>query len=217
LVEKDTLTAAHVLRRYKPKSGQLTATFHQRDKNGAGLWFDIVEIEENRDLALCKIENFSVAKEPPRKPDAKRPWSSYRQVTSLEVSKTLPSPGELIAIIGYPLGSFASPVVQMGNIGATDALLNVVPPFPAGRCDLLIVSASGNHGDSGCPVISLRTGEVLGVIDQYVPAPLLTVNGQAIPQQSGLMVALPSQWVLDILNRHHVKMAPITFKEDMVF
>ena len=55
-------------------------------------------------------------------------------------------------------------------------MLDAVPNLQAGRKDLLIVSVSGNHGNSGCPVISLLTGRVAGMIVQYVPAPLLSVD-----------------------------------------
>ena len=154
----------------------------------------MVEIDREHDLALCKLLGFKPMREPR---SGTRPKESYRDVTSLAISSEPSVPGEPIAIIGFPLGSFASPVIQVGNIGATDAMLASVPNFPAGRRDLLIVSVSGNHGDSGCPVISLLTGEVVGMIIQYVPAPLLTLGEgtmkQDVPQQSGLMAAVPAQ------------------------
>ena len=209
------ITAAHV--RYKASSGQLTATIHQRDKNGSGLWFDVVEIDSEHDLALCKLKAFNPMKEPRNSP---RPKASYHPVTSLVISTESALAGEPIAIIGYPLGSFASPIIQIGNIGATDAILASVPNFPAGRHDLLIVSVAGNHGDSGCPVISLETGNVVGMIIQYVPAPLLSIGQgplrQDVPQQSGLMVAVPAQWITQIMSRHSVSNTGIAPKEHLV-
>jgi hypothetical protein len=211
------ITAAHVLARYKASSGQQTATIHQRDRNGTGIWFDVVEIDQEHDIALCKLIGFKPMKEPS---GGTRPKASYRPITSLEISRESAVAGEPIAIVGYPLGSFASPVIQVGNIGATDAMLDVVPSFPAGRRDLLIVSVSGNHGDSGCPVISLLTGRVVGMIIQYVPAPLLSVGQgllrQDIPQQSGLMIAVPAQWVIQMLTRHGVANTAIAPREHLV-
>ena len=211
------VTAAHLLARYKANSAQLTATTHQRDKNGIGVWFDVVEIDRGRDLALCKLKGFAPYKEPS---GGTRPKLSYRPITSLKVSEDMALAGEPIAILGYPLGSFASPVIQTGNIGATDAMLETVPNFPGGRKDLLIVSVSGNHGDSGCPVISLITGDVIGMLIQYVPAPVLSVGQgdarQEFPQQSGLMVAVPAQWIIEMLTRHSVANVAIVLKEDLV-
>ena len=211
------ITAAHVLARYKASSAQLTVTIHQRDKNGIGVWFDVIEIDREHDLALCKLKGFKPMKEPSIGPI---PKASYRPITSLKISGESAMAGEPIAIIGYPLGSFASPVIQIGNIGATDAMLDAVPNFPAGRKDLLIVSVSGNHGNSGCPVISLLTGRVAGMIVQYVPAPLLSVGQgplrQDIPQQSGLMVAVPAQWITQMLTRHGVANTAIALKEHLV-
>src|SRR5258708_6092879 len=51
------VTAAHVLGRYRPKSAQMTVVIHQRDKNGSGLWFDVIETDKDHDLALCQIVN----------------------------------------------------------------------------------------------------------------------------------------------------------------
>jgi S1-C subfamily serine protease len=211
------VTAAHLLARYKPDSPQLTATTHQRDKNGIGVWFDIVEIDREHDLALCKLKGFRPFKEPN---GGVRPKLSYRPITSLRISEVSAMAGEPIAIVGYPLGSFASPIIQTGNIGATDAMLETVPNFPAGREDLLIVSVAGNHGDSGCPVISLTTGDVIGMLIQYVPTPLVSVgpgeSRQEVLQQSGLMVAIPARWITQILTRHSVANVAIVLKEDLV-
>jgi S1-C subfamily serine protease len=209
------VTAAHVLGRYRPSSGQMSVIIHQRDKHGAGFWFDVIETDKDHDLALCQVKNFKPMKDP-KAGSSQRPLSTYRPITSLKISAASAVPGDLIATIGFPLGSFASPVVQFGNIGATDAMLEAVPQFPAGRRDLMIVSVSANHGNSGGPVISLRTGEVLGMIIQYVPAPLLQFNGQGIPQQSGLMVAVPAKWIAELLDRHHVSNKPIGLKERIV-
>jgi len=211
------VTAAHVLEHYKSNSGQLSATLHQRDKNGSGRWFDVVERDSEHDLALCKLVAFQTQKEGPPGP---RPPSTFVPAASLAISEGPPEVGELFAMIGYPLGSFASPIVQFGNVAATDAILDAVPNFPAGRHELLIVSVAGNHGNSGCPIISLESGAVLGVIIQYVPAPLLSMTDgrtqQNVPQQSGLMVAVPAKWVLQLLARHGIANAPISPKEKLV-
>jgi len=211
------ITAAHVLTRYKAGTARLTAILRERNKGGSGLWFDVIEVDKEHDLALCKLKGLLLTKEPK---GGSRPEETYRDVTSLAVSDKSALAGEPIVIAGFPLGSFASPVIQIGNVGATDAMLAAVPNFPAGRRDLLIVSVAGNHGDSGCPVISLLTGKVVGMIIQYVPAPLLSVgegqSRQDVPQQSGLMVAVPARWITEMLARHGVANIPIAAKEHLV-
>lgn len=211
------ITAAHVLERYKASTGQLTAVIHQRDGSGSGLWFEVIEKDREHDLALCKLLGFKPTNEPSGGP---RPKLTFRPVTSLAVSAEPAKAGELIAMIGFPLGSFVSPIVQIGNIAATDAMLESVPNFPAGKHELLIVSAAGNHGNSGCPVISLETGKTLGMIIQYVPAPLLSMRDsqgeREVPQQSGLMVAVPAKWILQLLDRHGISNIPLAPGEHLV-
>jgi hypothetical protein len=57
------VTAAHVLGRYRPSSGQMSVIIHQRDKHGAGFWFDVIETDKDHDLALCQVKNFGSARE----------------------------------------------------------------------------------------------------------------------------------------------------------
>ena len=206
------ITAAHVLQRYDANTHRLTAVIHQRQFGGVGMWFDVVEKDEKHDVALCKILYFSAMKEPKGKSANGRPANTFSPFVSLPITNEKPLPGQEIAILGFPLGSWATPVIQEGNIGATNALLDAVQQFPAGRGELLIASVSGNHGDSGCPLVDAYTGKVLGMIIQYVPAPL----AQGIPQQSGLMVAVPAKWITEILERNLVAHTPALKSEDLV-
>jgi S1-C subfamily serine protease len=48
------ITAAHVLEHYQPNSAHLTVSMKQRDGNGIGARFDVVEKDKAHDLALCK-------------------------------------------------------------------------------------------------------------------------------------------------------------------
>jgi hypothetical protein len=58
------------------------------------------------------------------------------------------------------------------------------------------------------------------MIIQYVPAPLLSIGQgplrQDVPQQSGLMVAVPAQWITQIMSRHSVSNTGIAPKEHLV-
>jgi len=74
--------------------------------------------------------------------------------------------------------------------------------------ELLQISVSANHGNSGGPIIDLATGEVIGVLLQLVPAPL-AIGGQlhydaGTFEMSGLMLAAPAAWVNTILAKNGV-------------
>jgi serine protease Do len=194
------ITAAHVLEQYKPKSAQVTAGLRQRSGSGSGLWFDVIEKDEAHDLALCKttirLPKFVEQKENP---------GTEMPTASLHLSTAQPVTGEFIAIAGFPLGSW-NPAVQFGTVAAITTTNPNAGRVPAGQRELLQISASGNKGNSGSPIIELDTGDVIGVIVQAEPAPLFSAM-QEVPlaQSSGIMLAVPASWVRDLLKRHNVK------------
>ena len=215
------ITASHVVDKYEKGTSRETAVVHQRDGNGSGLWFDLVEEDKEHDLALCKIIGVFPLKKSSQilKEQNGRPQQSLRPVTSLAVADRLIKAGEPIALLGFPLGAFVTPVIQGGNVAATNAVLTSAYNFPGfhGR-DNFLVSVSGNHGNSGGPVISLSTNEVIGVLVQYVPAPLITTpDGNQIPQQSGLMVAVPAKFVIQLLKHNNLALKTITLKDSLAF
>jgi serine protease Do len=194
------VTAAHVLQEYKPKSSQMTVGLRQRSGDIGGAWFDLIEKDETHDLALCKIIGpLGKFAENKNNPGTERP------VASLRVSTAEPTTGEFIAIAGFPLGSW-SPAIQFGTVAAIRTINPNAGRVPAGQRDLLQISASGNKGNSGSPVIRLDSGEVIGVIVQAEPAPLFAaVQGVPLAQSSGIMLAVPGSWVRDLLNRNNVQ------------
>ena len=194
------VTAAHVLQEYKPKSAQMTVGIRQRSGDISGAWFDLIEKDEAHDLALCKIVGtlgkFAESKTSP---------GTERPVASLRISTVEPTTGEFIAIAGFPLGSW-SPAVQFGTVAATSTTNPNAGRVPAGQRDLLQISASGNKGNSGSPVVQLDTGEVIAAIVQAEPAPLFSaVQGIPLAQSSGIMLAVPGSWVRDLLKRNNVQ------------
>ncbi len=194
------ITAAHVLEQYKPKSAQMTVGLRQRSGDIGGAWFDVVEKDEAHDLALCKttppLRKFAAEK---ANPGTERPIATFR------VSEAPPAIGQFIAIAGFPLGSW-NPAIQLGTIAALRTINPNAGRVPAGQRELLQVSASGNKGNSGSPVVALDTGDVIGVIVQAQPAPLFTpIQGVPLAQSSGIMLAVPASWVRDLLERHDVK------------
>lgn len=194
------VTAAHVLQQYKPKSAQMTIGLRERSGSGSGLWFDVVEKDEAHDLALCKVPYPLKFREDPKNPGTEEPTASLR------IANASPETGDFIAIAGFPLGSW-TPAIQLGTVAAMRTTNPNGGRVPAGQRDLLEISAAGNQGNSGSPVIDLHTGEVVGVIVQAQVAPLFTNLQGSVPlaQSSGLMFAVPANWVQDLLKRHNVK------------
>jgi S1-C subfamily serine protease len=176
------VTAAHVLALYESDSAQLTATIRQKDGNGGGRWFDVIDKDESRDLALCKIKGFTphfpkamVADHP----DSQTPFAS------LQVSDGTVQTGQFVVLAGFPLGSW-NPTIQLGTIAAVKTVSPLAGRVPAGQRELLQISVSGNKGNSGSPVISLDSGKVVGVIVQAVPAPAVLQRRRALAIRSEL-------------------------------
>lgn len=200
------ITAAHVLALYAPESGQLTATRRSKRGDGSGLWFDIIEKDEQHDLALCKLKGFYAHF--PKSILAQIPKDAVQPFASLAISAEQPETGRFVLIAGFPLGSW-NPAIQLGTVAATQTINPNVPGVPAGRRELLQISVSGNKGNSGCPVIDLRSGRVIGVIIQEVVSPLYSSFEGSLPfgQSSGIMLAAPAHWIQELLERHQVKSA----------
>ncbi len=197
------ITAAHVLAVYEPNSGQLTATIRQKDGNSSGRRFDVIEKDDSRDLALCKIKGFTphfpkamVADHP----DAQTPFASVR------VSDAAVQAGQFVVLAGFPLGSW-NPTIQLGTVAAIRTISPGAGRVPAGQRELLQISVSGNKGNSGSPVISLDSGKVVGVVVQEITAPLYSNFEASLPfgQSSGIMLAVPAPWILELLTKHNVK------------
>jgi S1-C subfamily serine protease len=129
---------------------------------------------------------------------------------SLAIDLKPPQAGRFILVSGFPLGSW-TPAIQFGLLSVTQ---NIYPDAPIGRLpkdtgQLLQISVSANHGNSGGPVIDLSSGRVVGVLLSIVPAPL-AIGGQQIWNNSnfdmsGIMLAAPAKWVTALLSRHNVE------------
>jgi S1-C subfamily serine protease len=128
----------------------------------------------------------------------------------LAIAQSAPQAGRFILVSGFPLGSW-TPAIQFGLLSATETRYAEAPiaRLPKDTFELLQISVSANHGNSGGPVIDLRSGRVVGVILSIVPAPL-AIGGQQIWSDksfdmSGIMLAAPAKWINALLSRHGVK------------
>ena len=196
------ITAAHVLSLYEPDSSQLTATIRQKDGNGGGRWFEIIEKDERRDIALCKIKGYTPHL--PKSLVGDNP-NADTVFASLRIASEPVQTGQFVVLAGFPLGAW-NPAIQFGTVAATQTINPNAGRVGAGQRELIQIAVAGNKGNSGSPVISLRTEEVVGVVVQAVPAPLFVPGDSPLPvgQSSGLMLAVPSSWIIDLLNRNHV-------------
>jgi S1-C subfamily serine protease len=194
------VTAAHVLQPYQQIS-VLTVVMKQRDTDVAsGVHFDVVDSDPQHDLALCKASPFMV-----REPDRANPKQTMFPISTLDVSSETVQTGQFVAIVGFPLHSWDA-TVQFGNIAAT----RTVNPNVLSMGGLIQISAPGNAGDSGGPVISLRTGKVIGVIVETFGVPTLVPERSRLEsfptvlQNPGIMLATPASRIRDLLMRNHV-------------
>lgn len=109
-----------------------------------------------------------------------------RRLPALPLAKTVPNPGELVTVIGYPMGVLAmvakSPqaiydrlAYRQDDMGAASELAALSLIRPSATCghlgdvvgDKLIYDAPTAHGGSGGPVFDSH-GEVIGVNSAYL-------------------------------------------------
>lgn len=106
---------------------------------------EIVGFLEELDLAVLQMENDD---------------GVYAQLGSLD---ELPAPGEDIVLLGYPFGSVVCDDVKEMNISFTRGYISSNQKRKGITRTFLDIAARG--GNSGSPVVSARTGHVLGILN----------------------------------------------------
>jgi S1-C subfamily serine protease len=221
----DFITAGHVASTTEIGSGadklkvRLTVGLRQKTGDISGLSFKIIEIDTEHDLALCHIDGLrgvtlvetglqKIAH--PEQPGSFTAEEMSQPFASLAIDQSAPHAGRFILVSGYPLSSW-TPAIQFGLLSATETFFPNAPiaRLPKDTSELLQISVSANHGNSGGPVIDVRSGRVVGVILSIVPAPLAIGGQQVWSDQSfdmsGVMLAAPAKWVNALLSRHNLK------------
>jgi S1-C subfamily serine protease len=220
LIDKDGdfITAGHVVdalaeiqKDPKVRSANMSAMIAQRQGGGGSMPFKITDRDADHDIVLCHLP-FVHGLTPLKATfinggnvDTAHPYAS------LAVAVVPPVTGRFVLVSGYPVGSW-TPAVQFGMVAATK---NINPMgmykgvIHKDGGELLQISVSANHGNSGGPVIDIESGKVIGVIDQFVPAPLQVGGKQILDagtfSASGIMLAAPAKWVDALLEKNHIK------------
>ncbi len=116
-------------------------------------------------------------------------------ISALQLRRTSTvRPGQEIAAVGFPL-------ISASLASATSGLLSRISAVPAlGEGVFLQTDAAVNQGSSGGPLVD-KCGEVVGLI----VAKAVSVSGDEGPEIAveGIGWAIPSDSVLEVLNRYH--------------
>ena len=121
--------------------------------------------------------------------------------------------GQSVAFMGFPIGGSLgfSPVTHRGTVSSIAAM---ALPTPTARQlnEQFILSLRGNSsfdifqldgtaypGNSGGPMFDPDSGEVLGVVNMVL---IKGTRESALTHPSGISYAIPSRFVLELLQRH---------------
>ena len=152
---------------------------------------DLVSVERSRDLAILKIDG--------------EPLPALRLAPPGYVAE-----GTEVAFIGFPIGGALgySPVTHRGIVSSITA---ISPPMPSaqqlnsqsvhrlrqGSYDIYQLDATAYPGNSGGPLLSMETGEVIGVVNSVA---VKSTKESALSQPSGITYAIPVKFVSELLT-----------------
>ena len=152
----------------------------------------IVAKDEKNDLALLKTDGnpFGPRKSSPIKIGEKTLTAHYQPAA---LKSELPEAGQKILLAGYPLGR-PYPVVQEGIVAS---VAHSLPEF--GPTLKFLLSTVAYPGNSGGPILD-GNGKAIGVLEGGLPSRPGRDPAQA---QSGIAVAIPAHFLIELLNTIH--------------
>jgi len=158
----------------------------------------VLEVDKMHDLTLLRIDGPAV------------PALALRDSDQVRE-------GQSVAFMGFPIGGALgfSPVTHRGMVSsiaaaalptATAQQLNaqVIRSLRSGggSFDIFQLDGTAYPGNSGGPLFDPDTGGVWGVVNMVM---LKSVRESALSSPSGISYAIPSKYVLQLLQRHQAK------------
>lgn len=190
------VTNAHVSGRVDTLTDNAQALVAQVP-SGNGVWtmrqVRILEKSESHDLALLHMEGAAAP--------------ALKVAASQRVRE-----GEDLAFTGFPIGGLLgfSPVTHRATVSS---ITTMALPSPSGqqlsarairslrdtKVQVFQLDATAYPGNSGGPLFDPANGEVLGVINMVL---VKGTRESALTQPSGITYAIPSRYVLEMLERN---------------
>jgi serine protease Do len=190
------VTNAHVLQR--PAEADANTTLVVQLRTGDNSWqtraAKVLEVDAMHDLALLRFDG---------------PAHPAFQVANSDTVQE----GQSVAFMGFPIGGALgfSPVTHRATIASIAAA--ALPTATASQLnarairslrgdkpfDIFQLDGTAYPGNSGGPLFDPDSGAVLGVVNMVL---LKSTRESALSQPSGISYAIPSKFVLSLLQRH---------------
>ncbi len=192
------ITNAHVLpdTSEPPEGMSLVVQVRAPDQSLGMRQAVVLDVDRVHDLALLRIDGPAV------------------QAVTIRDSDTVRE-GQSIAFMGFPIGGVLgySPVTHRGVVSS---ITQAVMPAPtarqlseatiragrSGSFDIFQLDGTAYPGNSGGPLFDPDTGAVIGVVNMVL---LRGTRESALSQPSGISYAIPSKFVLELLQRSSTK------------
>ncbi len=183
-----------------------------------GVAFEVVEQDEQHDLALLKLQRNPFKNQV--SPGIHVAGEDIKLIVSVPIlNQERPKDGTQIAVSGYPLGETVL-ITNVGYIASSWAtnIVNVpIPNAPPGFqridiADVYYADIQMNHGNSGGPVYSIETGDIIGVavavrlteIELEGGGSITTPDNRKLLYNAGIGLVVPMRYVLDLTRKHGV-------------
>lgn len=140
-----------------------------------------------------------------------KPLTEVLSLATVEEGKPTVREGTAVALMGYPIGTQLG-VTMATHRGVVAALTTAAMPAPnsnsldpravrqlrEGPMEFLQLDITAYPGNSGGPLLDIRTGKVVGVVNMVV---LKGTRESALTAPSGISYAVPVKYVVSVLGK----------------